>query len=562
MAAPVSSNTIAIPLMVLLSLFLPSATAQSVSSQIEGLVRDSAGKPLAGVSVILQAHGQPDFRETQTTGGGTFAFSEIPSGAYTVQVRKPMFREVIDDSIQLSPAEKKHCEFVLQSSTASPPASATSMANGIQLDDRPNFTVAGITDSSGSGGHASETRLRTGEALAKETLKLKDNESQPDQNSLSLSDRSETDLRAALVKNPRSFETNHQLGELYFRAQRYREAIPLLEVAFQAKPQDYANALDLAQAIKNAGEFAQARTRLNQMLANESVLSGADRANLHRLLGGVDENLNDPLEAERQYERAVSLDPSEQNYFAWGSELLLHRAAAPALEVFGKGVRLHPTSARMLAGLGAALFTSSSADEAAQRLCQASDLEPDNPAPYLFLGEMQEGTAAPLPCVEQKLARFAANQPKNALANYYYGLALLKGHRASENPHDLQHAQSLLERASVLDPKLDVALLQLGNLHFSAGGFQEAIDAYGKAIAVNPLGSEAHYRLGIAYKRAGEESKANAEFELFKRLDKTEADKVEQQRRELRQFLFVLKDQPSGTRPLSDAVSPSTPKQD
>jgi tetratricopeptide (TPR) repeat protein len=356
---------------------------------------------------------------------------------------------------------------------------------------------------------------------------------------------SESTLRAALLQSPRSFEANHRLGEFYFHSERYREAVPLLETAYHANPGDHPNALDLALALKACGEFARSREQVDQILAsgNEMQLGKQEQADLRRLLGDLDEKVEDPLAAVREYERAAGLDSSEQNYFAWGAELLLHRAAAPAIEVFGRGVRLHPDSARMLAGLGAALYTSGSAEEAAQRLCDASDLEPANPAPYLFLGKIQESASAPLPCAEQKLARFAHDQPASALANYYYALALLKRNRGSEDPETLQHAKALLEKSSAIDPKLDLAYLQLGNLYVSRGALPEALAAYQKAVAANPVGSEAHYRLGLTYKRVGEEAKAQREFEDYKRLDKTEAATIERQRRELRQFLFVLKDQ-------------------
>src|SRR5205807_10264917 len=44
--------------------------------------------------------------------------------------------------------------------------------------------------------------------------------------------------------------------------------------------------------------------------------------------------------------------------------------------------------------------------------------------PYVFLVKMAKGTPALPPCAEQKLARFVREQPENALANYYYGVAL------------------------------------------------------------------------------------------------------------------------------------------
>ena len=68
-----------------------------------------------------------------------------------------------------------------------------------------------------------------------------------------------------------------------------------------------------------------------------------DDAALHRLLGELDEKMGDPLAAVHEDEQAVRLDPSEQNYFAWGSELLLHRAVVrQAAEVFKSGTRAYP----------------------------------------------------------------------------------------------------------------------------------------------------------------------------------------------------------------------------
>jgi tetratricopeptide (TPR) repeat protein len=527
-------------------------TPQSPVAEVDGIIHDSAGKPIMGVSVLL-SKGDASPTETTTDVAGAFSFSAVAAGTYRVTAKKSGFRDAIEDSIKLSPAEKKHCQFVLQSSGGS-----SFPAAGIELDDRPNFTVAGITDSTGSGGHGSETRMRTGETLAKDTLNLESTKSEeapaavPKDRAGPETREPEKALQAALLKNPQSFATNRELGAFYFHAQRCRDAIPLLEAAYKLEPGDPGNDIDLVQALRACGEHSKARDQVSQMLANEKALGKRDEADLRRTLGDLDENTGDPLAAAREYERAAGLDSSEQNYFAWGAELLLHRAAAPATEVFGRGVRLHPDSARMLAGLGAALYTSGSADEAAQRLCEAAGLEPANRAPYLFLGKIQEAASGPLPCAEQELARFAQDQPENALANYYYALALWKRNRRSENSDALPHVEALLEKASTINPKLDAAYVQLGNLHFARGAFQEAVAAYQKAIATNPTSSEAHYRLGLAFKRIGEKAKALSEFEQFKQLDQTEAATIERQRRELRQFLFVLKDRPD---PLPPSVS-------
>lgn len=542
------------------------ATAQeapaSPSAEINGLVRDSSGKPIAGVSVSLREQNSSQPKQSSTNDAGVFVFSGISQGTYSIKLYKPGFHEAIEDSITVSSAEKKRCEFVLQTAATPSPVTPQLLPGGFELDDKPSFVVAGVTDSTGSGGHAAETRLRTGEALAKETLKLKADEASKTSNSAPRADTrdSESDLRLALRENPRNFEANHRLGELYLHAGRDREAVPWLQAAYDADPRNHENAIDLAQALENSGDFSRSRAYLSHLLSAGEGLNSAEQADLHRMMGDVDEKSGDSLEAVHEYERASALDPSEQNYFVWGSELLLHRAPAPAIEVFGKGTRLHPGSARILSGLGAALFTSGSTEEGAKRLCEAADVEPANPAPYRFLGEMQEGTSVPLSCAQEKLARFAESQPGSAQANYYYGLALWKRNRGSENPDLLRQARALFEKATVIDPTFAAAYLQLGNVEFADGKFPKAIEAYRKAIAANPAGSEAHYRLGLAYKRAGEEEPAAKEFNSYKRLDKTESEKVERQRRELRQFLFVLKDHPAD-RKVPNSLPASPPKQ-
>jgi tetratricopeptide (TPR) repeat protein len=450
---------------------------QSGAITVEGTVRNPAGEPVAGASVLLEEKGNATPVETKTNADGTFVLSAARAGTYTVRAQKSGLRDAVADALVLSPGDKKHVDLVLTSPGA------------MEFKDEPNFTVAGVTDWTNLGLHGSDASSRTSEALAKETLTLKSTESE------------------------------------------------------KASGGASGNQYDLALGYRAKGDFAQAREQVRRVLAM------ADNAEGHHLLGDLDERLGDPLAAVREYEQAARMDPSEQNYFEWGTELLLHRAAQPAVEVFTKGSSAHPNSARMLAGLGAAFYTVGSYDEAARRLCDASDLQPSDPAPYLFLGRIEKATPAPLPCSEQKLARFARDQPANALANYYYAISLWKRNKGSENPAGLQQAKALLEKAVAIDPKLDEAYLQLGILHSTRSDFEQAIRAYKKAIEVNPHLGEAHYRLGLAYQRIGEKTKAQQEFQVYKQVQKTEAAAIERQRRELRQFLIILKDQPAASPP-------------
>jgi len=262
----------------------------------------------------------------------------------------------------------------------------------------------------------------------------------------------------------------------------------------------------------------------------------------HHALAEANEKQGKPLEAVREFQRAAELDPSEANFFGWGSELLLHHAAEPAIEVFTKGNRLFPQSVRMLTALGAAWYAQGFYDRAAQRLCQASDLNPNDPEPYLFMGKMQAAEAAPSDAIEERLARFVKLRPDNPLANYDYAVSLWKRQRNSENTQQLNQVKSLLNKAIALDPTLGEAYLQLGILDSDQNDLAHAISAYGKAIEVNPQLEQAHFRLAQAYRQSGEISRAQAELKLYEQISKEKRDEFERQHRELQQFVYQLRD--------------------
>ena len=504
---------------------------QSSEYALAGTIRDSLGSPIPGVSVRIEKSNLP---ETTTDAKGEFLLSAPSEGSFALRMEKSGFREVIQ-SVTILRKEHARLEIVLIRSDSQP--SGDKLSRAAQFSDSPNFTIAGVTDWSGAGGHGSDVTLRTSEAFARETHGL-GIETSREIASSPVPGESESNLRAALGRSPESFAANRRLGEFYFRSQRYDQAIPPLRSAYLLQPQDLPNGYDLAVAYKNTGALAQARDQLRTMLAD------TDRADLHRLLGDVEEHMNDSLAAVHEYQRATQLEASEQNYFAWASELLLHRAIQPAVEVFTKGAHAYPSSERMLAGLGAALYASGLYAQAAQQLCAASDLKPVDPTPYIFLGKMTQVSPQALPCSEERLARFSRDQPENALANYYYAVALQKEAGDSDKPTAAGLVETLLKKSIAIDPKFPEAYLRLGIVYADRGELGKAVAAYRNAIAADPNLAEAHFRLGQAYKKAGEPLKASREFQAHQRIQQSEALAVEQQRRELQQFVVVFKDQP------------------
>jgi tetratricopeptide (TPR) repeat protein len=151
-----------------------------------------------------------------------------------------------------------------------------------------------------------------------------------------------------------------------------------------------------------------------------------------------------------------------------------------------------------------------------------------------------------------RLARFAQLQPDNALANYYYAVAVwntisAKADEAFDAQADADRAaqvEALLQKAVHLDAKLSVAYLQLGIVYSQRRDYSQAIAAYQKAIEVSSdrdeTLAEAHYRLAQTYARTGDTAKAQVELKLHADLDKQIKESVDRERREIQQFVVSL----------------------
>ncbi len=341
--------------------------------------------------------------------------------------------------------------------------------------DEPHFSVAGVTEAAGAGGHGSDTVRRTSEALAKSTLLLSEESSRA--TSLPASLESKATLQEGLARNPKDARLRHSLAE-------------------------------------------------------------------------VEEKLGDPLAAVRDYQHAAELDPSEPNLFDWGTELLNHRALEPAQEVFAEGNRLFPKSVRMLIALGVTSNARGAYESAEKYLVSACDLAPDDQTPYLFLGEMLVVEKTVANSAVERLARFAQRQPQNALANYYYAVALQRQSLDSppESPEGEnegpRRVESLLLKAIDQDPKLGAANLQLGIIYSQRKDFPHAISAYQKAIAASTRPdetlAEAHYRLAQVYVQVNDKAKAQEQLELHSAIAKIIKDNAERDRRETQEFVISL----------------------
>jgi len=346
-------------------------------------------------------------------------------------------------------------------------------------------------------------------------------------------------FRRALALEPKDYDANHNLGEFYVQSGKLAEAVPYLEEAQRINSASYDNGYDLAMAYFLTGRNDPAHQLVEKLLQQKNT------AELHSLLGQIEEKQGQYLDAVNELQTAAHMETSEDNLFHWGSELLLHRTYEPAIDVFQKGTELYPKSPRLYIGLGMTLYSRGKYDDAVKALLAAADLDPSDPRCYYFLSKAYDSSPNQAADVIERFRRFRDLQPDNAWANYYYAMSLWKGKRAEDPDLDLKQVETLLQRSVSLDPKLPEAHLQLGNLYSDQHDYVKAGPEYQRALELNSSLADAHYRLGQVYVHTGQKDRAQQEFEVYQRLRAQHMAELDKERAEVQQFVYTAKAAPA-----------------
>lgn len=352
----------------------------------------------------------------------------------------------------------------------------------------------------------------------------------------------EAEFKRAIEAEPGNFSANHDFGEFYARSGKAKDAIPYLRRAQKVQPSSYGNGYDLALAYVEAGMWADARQQL------QDLLKVRDTADLHDLLGEVEERSGNYVAAANEYQQAAHMDPSESNIFDWGSELLLHQTLNPAVEVFSEGAKRYPDSSRLAVGLGLALYWSGRYDDAVKALLKATDLSPSDPRPYYFLSRAYQHSRGQAEEVIHRFQRLAQLRPQDSRAAYYYAMSLWKGKQGSTSGPFLGQAEDLLKRAIELEPTFAQAHLELANLYSQQHKYSESASEYKRAIALDPKLVDAYYRLGQAYVHLGKADLAQKEFQIHKQLYQQHLAEWDNEQQEVRNFVYTTHEDRGGPR--------------
>ena len=317
------------------------------------------------------------------------------------------------------------------------------------------------------------------------------------------------------------------LGELalgYAVVPDYTRAAPLFDEALALEPESPTLLLDYAHAALTMGDLAHAKT-----LAIEFIRRYPDDrqrlAQAHQVLGRALLKLNQDQEARKEFETALSLDPTFANGYDLAVACLDLDDEKCAVQIFGEMERSFGDTAEIHLAFGRAYGDSDFQPKAIAEFRKAIEENPRLPGAHYLLAAVLLATAneqSPLESAEEELKKELEISPRDAMT--YAALGKIAVTRTN-----YAEAESYLNKAISLDPQTPDAYLYLGQMYFGTNRYDDAETALRKCVALTTDVSrnryqvqQAHYLLGRILMKKGQQEAAHAEMKINRELaDKT-----------------------------------------
>jgi len=122
-----------------------AASAQVITGQISGTVKDAAGAPLVGVTVVVINQQTTLQRKATTDEDGFYLVSNLPPGGYRVRVEQQGFKAYTEDDVQLTAGARASVNPSLQVGEVSETVTVAAAGENVQTD---NGSVGQLIDGS------------------------------------------------------------------------------------------------------------------------------------------------------------------------------------------------------------------------------------------------------------------------------------------------------------------------------------------------------------------------------------------------------------------------------
>ncbi len=273
-------------------------------------------------------------------------------------------------------------------------------------------------------------------------------------------DKAITEARKAESIDPGFTEAQYVLGHIYFLRQNYSEAVPKLENVLKITS-DFESVHALAMSYLNLRKLDLAKPLFDKM----QTAIGKETVDLRMQFARDYERANYPLEAEREIQRALAIDPKRAKLNFYLGYLILQNGGTERMRdagvAFENELKLSPDDFYSIFFVGVVESSENNHEKAVKYFQRALTMKPRSGEAYLFLAQSQI-ELNDLPAAEVNLRRAIELESPEIKGNtqarrthFMLGRLLLRVGKKEEGEKELAIAGQL-QRQSLSSARDDI----------------------------------------------------------------------------------------------------------
>jgi len=297
----------------------------------------------------------------------------------------------------------------------------------------------------------------------------------------------------------------NNLGSLYLRQREYEKAVAVLEKGLKIDPKMASAVALLGISLYEMGDYPNARTRL------EAALSANPKdSNVELTLANDLVKLGQPEAAASHFQQVTHRDPNNQEaWYQLGKVYmqLSEEALTKLREIDPDSVRAHEVSGEIMESM-------SNFDGAIIEYKKVVEMAPQQPGTHYKLGNAY-WSISQWDAATQQFQAELANDPRSCSSHYKLGDIILEQHG------DPQAALSEEDKAVGICPNLVDARQDRARAYLRMDRPQDALPDLQIAAQASPDNASIHFLLAQAYRSLGRTQQAQAEMQLFSKLEES-----------------------------------------
>ncbi|MHB1957514.1 MAG: tetratricopeptide repeat protein [Acidobacteriaceae bacterium] len=291
----------------------------------------------------------------------------------------------------------------------------------------------------------------------------------------------------------------------------YGQATPLFDEGLLLDPGDLETRLDYAQESVAAGDLEKAR-----QLAEEAVERAPREAAAHLALGRVLLLLKDDLEAQKQFEAAVALDPNYPDGLALARADLALKQEQEASTVFSEMLKGFGDTAQLHMDIGLQYAETDHSEQAAEEFKKAIAENDKLPGAHYSLGAayLQNMGEMNFPKAAAEFRKELEISPNDVLSHSQLGYIAMKQHNFPEAEKELLRAGELAPQDPDIDFMLGQLYLEMNQPVKAEAALRRSIELTSDVSRNNYQVQRAHYLLARVLMEEGKIDEAKKQLEL------------------------------------------------